>query len=164
MRFERIQDLREAGFVGFLSVARLAETGCTAVPNEPGVYVVCVDAAGLPRFRSRSPAGRHKGKDPTIPVGELRSRWVAKSCVLYIGKAGGVGTKTDLRKRVRGYIRHGTGHSAGHWGGRAIWQLLQARRIRIAWRGCRDPRKVERQMISAFLKQYGIRPFANRVS
>jgi hypothetical protein len=44
--------------------------------------------------------------------------------ILYIGKAGGPGNKSTLRKRLTAYLRGGrTGKYAGHQRGKDIWTL-----------------------------------------
>ncbi|MGE5802621.1 MAG: hypothetical protein ACM358_10205 [Gemmatimonadota bacterium] len=117
------------------------------------------DRRRRPRVLSASPAGRWKGKNPTLPAAPLRAAWVGESPVLYIGKA-----STSLKGRLRAYLRHGAGHSAGHWGGRAIWQLAGSDQLLVAWRLQRDARAVERELIASFVRTYGKRPFANRTA
>jgi hypothetical protein len=99
-------------------------------------------------------------------VSELAARWVSDSPVLYIGKAGGSGTRATLRSRLITYLRHGAGHRAALWGGRAIWQLADAERLLVGWRTIEDmdPRAVERAELAAFVERHGKRPFANRAS
>jgi hypothetical protein len=128
------------------------------------VYVVVRLDQFSPAFLAQSPAGRFKGRDPTIPVEELRAGWTDESPVLYIGKAGGVGTRATLRSRLAAYIRHGYGSRAAHWGGRAIWQLSNVPDLLVGWRSTLpdDPRDVERAMIEEFVARFGQRPFANR--
>lgn len=48
--FTSIADLRQAGFLGFVSIAELVESDFTVVPDEPGVYVVCRQLSGPPAF------------------------------------------------------------------------------------------------------------------
>lgn len=164
MAFVSTAALRSAGFVGFLSVRELAATRLSAVPDVPGVYVVVREAAGSPVFLASSPAGHFKGRDPTLPKQELERAWVAGTCVVYIGKAGGAGTDATLRERLRCFLSFGRGARAAHWGGRATWQLADAADLLIAWRPTADeePRDVERGLIADFVAQYGQRPIANR--
>jgi hypothetical protein len=164
LQFNSIDELREFGFAGFLSIEHIVKSEFSAVPDVPGVYIVYSEPSPQGRFLTTSPAGYHKGRDPTIGLDELDSRWVAEACVLYIGKAGGPGMAATLRKRIRSYIRHGAGSSAGHWGGRAIWQLDPSNSIKFAWMPTDNPRVVERDLIVAFEQRHGRRPFANRVS
>jgi hypothetical protein len=162
--FTSIADLREAGFLGFISVAELFESRFVVVPDQPGVYVVCRQASGPPSFLERSPAGLHKSKDPTLPMSELECRWVPGTCVVYIGKAGGLGLQATLRSRVRAYVRLGRGRRSGHWGGRAIWQLADSLSLCFGWLPAEDPRALERELITLFQRLHGHRPFANRAS
>jgi hypothetical protein len=162
--FESMASLRAAGFVGFVKVTELLESGFGAVPAAPGIYVVVRDVAHMPVFLVASPAGWLKGRDPSLPATELETRWLQDTAVLYLGKAGGAGTRATLRTRLSAYLRHGSGSRSPHWGGRAIWQLEDAADLLVAWRVLLDeePRAVERASLVAFLHQYGQRPFANR--
>lgn len=156
MPFDSIKAARAAGFEGFVPADELRER-LDQVPDVPGVYLILTDRRKHARVLTRSYAGLWKGKNPTLPVAELRTAWVTTSAVLYIGKAG-----TSLRTRLRAYLRHGAGHAAAHWGGRAIWQLADSGRLLVAWRLQREPRAIERALIAEFAKQHGKRPFANR--
>jgi len=134
------------------------------VPAAPGVYVIVRDTPSPPVFLPASPAGRLRGRDPSLPVAELEDAWVEDTCLLYLGKAGGVGTHATLRRRLSAYLRHGRGARAAHWGGRAIWQLSDAADLLVGWMVLVDeePRAVERAGLTAFVARYGQRPFANR--
>ena len=48
-------------------------------------------------------------EEPNRPVSELENNWVGDTCVVYIGKAGGVDasgkkSKSTLRKRINAYL------------------------------------------------------------
>jgi hypothetical protein len=121
-------------------------------------------STSAPRFRSKSPAGHLKGRDPTIRRAELRRRWVPDTPVIYIGKAGASSNRSTLRSRLKTYLSHGDGRKAPHWGGRAIWQLTDAERLVVAWRivTSEEPREVEKRYIRGFQAEFGRRPSANR--
>jgi len=165
MRFDSLERIRAAGFEGFHSIASLRGSLLAPVPETPGIYLILRDAEQTPRFLSKSPAGKFKKRDPTLPLAELRAAWLPSSTVLYIGKAGGLLTRATLRSRLRAYLRHGAGASAAHWGGRAIWQLADSSELLVAWRfeAGQRTRDTERALIGEFLKEYHRRPFANRV-
>ena len=58
----------------------------------------------------------------------------------------------------------GQGKPVGHWGGRLIWQLEDAKDLIVCWKVLEkeEPREEEKKMIQAFKKQHeGKRPFAN---
>lgn len=150
--------LAAAGFQGFSTLADLDES---SAPPEPGVYAVLRPSVELPVFRAESPAGKFKGKDPTVPVTALAEAWVPGVAVLYLGKAGG---RKGLSRRLGEYRRHGSGRRVGHWGGRFIWQLVDSADLLVAWKATpdTDPEQVEAELIAAFVSQYGQRPFANR--
>ncbi|MCD2469538.1 hypothetical protein MBT42_39165 [Streptomyces sp. MBT42] len=114
-----------------------------------------------PVFLERSPAGRHKGLDPSATVAALNSSWVPGASVVYIGKAAG---RHGLRKRLNAYCREGQGRNAGHSGGVYIWQLADSAELLVCWRITADqsPASAEGELISAFRAANGKIPFANR--
>ena len=166
MNFESLRDLRDAGFEGFRSVRDLWHSRLVDVPQVTGMYVIARSDLRSPSFLEVSPAGRFKGRDPTIPVAELRDAWVPETCVLYIGKAGELGGDASLRSRLTTYLRHGHGRRSPHWGGRAIWQLSDAGDLLVCWRELspEETRNMERNSIAAFVAHFGKRPFANRAA
>lgn len=146
--------LKREGFVGWLSFAEARASG--DCPMTGGVYVVTYSGGSPVQFLSESPAGRFKGRDPTVPASVLAANWIA-SDVVYIGKA------DQLRRRIRQFADFGVGKAIGHWGGRLIWQLAQPDLLRIAWKETpgRVPVEVEAEMIALFRSHYGKPPFAN---
>jgi hypothetical protein len=146
--------LATAGFACFVRVADL-QTSTASVPRGPGVYVVVAPSAGQARFLTASIGGRFKGKDPSVPVSVLSSRWHATTDVLYIGKA------TSLRSRVGQLVRFGGGSPVGHWGGRYLWQVAGSAEFLVAWRAAADPRADEVDLLAEFVEQYGALPYAN---
>jgi hypothetical protein len=103
----------------------------------------------------KSPGGWFKGKDPTVDVSILESNWVNGSDVIYVGKA------DDLHRRLRQYIDFGAGRPVGHWGGRLIWQLSQSTDLLLAWTVDRAALAREAALISDFVEEFGVMPFAN---
>jgi hypothetical protein len=142
-------DLETRGFTGFIP---FTSTPPSAVPDEPGVYVVL--GTGTPTFLDSSPAGAWNG-DPTVPVDVLRARWLAMTPTLYIGKA-----EASLRKRTSAYRRHGAGSNARHWGGRYLWQV-EGLEVLLAWRTHPNAKALETEMLREFSKLYAALPFAN---
>lgn len=155
--------LRQAGFEGFVSADVLRDSRCVQVPESPGVYLVVRGSKADPEFLRESPAGRFKGRDPSVPAAVLRANWIPSASVLYIGKAGGATSSATLRQRLWSYIRFGTGEPVGHWGGRLIWQFSRAWSLQFAWKPTpmQEPRDVERRLLSEFVAAHGSRPFAN---
>jgi len=147
--------LGATGFEGFLTTRELSAGRMKDVPALPGIYVVISDVAEQPAFLASSIGGRFKGKDPTIAVSALESRWVAATDVLYIGKA------DQLRRRVAQLCRYAAGEPVGHWGGRHLWQVVGCENFSIAWLPVEDPFEGERQLIEEFKDEFGCLPFAN---
>ena len=163
--FSNRRSLIDVGFRGFVTVDRI-RVDPNLLPKEPGIYLVIRPTRTAPRFLRRSPAHHWKGRNPSLSVNDLRNAWCPRSLVLYIGKAGTEGGKATLRSRLRAYVRSGAGHAAGHWGGRAIWQLGSSKDLQVAWRAttAEHARRLERHLIAAFGRQFGKRPFANRAT
>ena len=163
MDFSR-HGLEVFGFTGFMRVADLKKPGgCNVIPKQMGVYVVVRENAIAPTFLERSIAGHFKGKDPTLPVEELRRNWVNGACVVYIGKAGGPAEDSTLRSRLKQYMDFGCGRPVGHRGGRMIWQLADCDDLLVAWKLLEgiEPLDVEQELLEAFDAIYGKRPYAN---
>lgn len=163
MRFQTVEDLKHAGFAGFISVEYL-RTDTSVIPACVGVYMVVRTMECTPEYLEVGTGGFYKGKNPNVAIHELESNWVDATCVVYIGKAGTMGKKQTLRKRIGQYIRFGNGEDVGHYGGRLIWQLKDSSQLLFCWKELLDeePRDVEHNLISEFKLQYdGRRPFAN---
>ena len=152
--------LEADGFGGFV---RFDDLHGAEVPVVPGVYVIVRQRDGEPEFLPSSPAGRFKGKDPSVTRERLEAEWVTGTGVIYIGKAsGGVSGTRGLRKRLDEFRRFGEGKPVGHWGGRLIWQLDESDTLLVCWKKTSvEPAIVESAMIQDFMTEFGRRPFAN---
>lgn len=152
--------LWQGGFVGFVPFSALP---ASEVPTEPGVYAVLRTSVAPPTFLDTSTASRFKGKDPSVSVDVLASKWVVGPEVIYVGKAtpGNTGRR-GLRKRLDEYRRSGAGEPVGHWGGRYIWQLADQAELLVAWNPApEDATTVESRMLRDFIDRYRALPFAN---
>lgn len=159
-RFTRAE-LEQVGFLGWTPAGGLTRN---ALPKGiQGVYIAYRRTADAPMFLSVSSAGMRRGRDPTIPIPDLVEAWIPECQVVYIGKAHLTAT-SDLQKRVWAFVRQGRGRNAGHWGGRATWQLADGQKLLVAWMETkRDPREVESELLTTFVKRNGRLPFANMV-
>ena len=145
------------GFEGFKTIRELVEEK-KLIPAQKGVYVVLRESESTPQFLLKGTGGHFKGKDPNVPISELKENWVEGTPIVYIGKSNG------LCKRLSQYLRFGQGANVSHWGGRYIWQLVDYLDLVICWKTLEDddPREMERLMIAEFKENHaGKRPFAN---
>ena len=177
MEYRTIEDLKKAGFEGFCSVEKLRDD-LSDIPAVQGVYMVVYQGDRMPEFlvvgtgglkRKKDKNGKLKITNPNVAVSELKSNWVADTCVVYIGKAGGVNkngkkSKSTLNKRISDYLDFGNGEPVGHWGGRYIWQIKEAKKLLFCWKATprSNPEEVEKELIAEFKLLHGDkRPFAN---
>jgi hypothetical protein len=152
-------DLETCGFVGWETWEDLRHSGFERVPADPLVYVVYRPATSTPTFRKTSPAGHHKGQDPTVAIPVLEENWVASSQVMNIGKA------DKGSRRLGEYGRFGAGANIGHKGGRYIWQLADSGELLVAWHVISWDELAldyEKRLLAHFAAQHdGAWPFAN---
>lgn len=164
MNFNRIEDIQQAGFSGFVAISALQTSECCEIPRLPGVYMVVRPNPVNPDFLGESTGGHFKGKNPAVAVALLKGKWVEDALVLYVGKAGGPGAIATLNSRIRLYMQFGQGKPVGHWGGRYIWQLRHSGNLLVCWKTSdAAPRTVENGLIQEFERAYGKLPFANLV-
>lgn len=162
MDFNNIDDIKSKGFKGFKTIRDLW-TDKSDIPDIKGVYLLLTPTPDRPTFINPGVGGYFKGKDPNLPIDQLKDNWVTGSQVVYIGKAGSLTGQSTLKKRIKQYLRFGQGKNVGHWGGRLIWQLTNHPDLTFCWQTTngQNPRDVERTLINDFVQQFGSRPFAN---
>ena len=158
-----VSGLQKLDFAGFVSVKTL-RTKAHLIPSEPGVYLILRDSDSPPKFLSVGTGGNFKNRDPNVSVTRLKNEWVPDSIIVYVGKAGGVGVKSNLKIRIKQLIKFGEGKKAPHWGGRFVWQLCDSEQLLLCWKVAREsqPKEIEKMIIGKFKRSYGgKRPFAN---
>lgn len=162
MDFNNIEWIRSEGFAGFLSIRNL-QNDISPVPDKMGVYFLIHNGVQTPKFIDPGSGGFFKGKDPNVPISELNQNWVSGANVVYIGKAGGIGSKSTLKKRLKQYMQFGLGKNIGHYGGRYIWQLQDSGEIKICWKTIvgSGPELIETEYLRMFHDQFNKLPFAN---
>jgi hypothetical protein len=161
MEFKNIEEVREAGFVGFKKMKELFADDA-AIPKITGVYLI-LNPTKSAEFLTVGTGGHFKGRNPNVTLAELNNSWVEDTIVVYIGKAGKDGNSATLQSRLRQYFDFGQGKKVGHWGGRYIWQLSNSSDLLVCWKSLPtdDPRKIESQLILEFVSKYSKLPFAN---
>lgn len=162
MKFNTLDDIKDAGFSGFKTVMELINNN-SLIPTVRGVYFVLHTQQKKPGFLPIGTGGFFKEKDPNVSIAELESNWVENTAVIYIGKAGGGKSKATLRSRLNQYLQFGQGAKVGHWGGRLIWQIIDAQELVICWKPLPtgDPELLEKELIQKFQSIYSKRPLAN---
>jgi hypothetical protein len=161
MEFKNIEQIKEAGFVGFKKMKELFADNST-IPDIKGVYLI-LNPSKSAEFLTVGTGGQFKGKNPNVEIEVLFKNWVDDTIVVYIGKAGKEGSSATLQSRLRQYFDFGKGKKVGHWGGRLIWQLSNSADLLVCWKSLPtdDPRKIESQLIMEFVSKYSKLPFAN---
>ena len=134
----------------------LHDTECADIPDQPGIYFVCVPQEMDIQFQPTAP-NQHA---PLYGENILQEKYrrCGNKTVLYIGKASG---KRGLRQRLRQYIKYGWDEAVNHKGGRAIWQVEHAERLMLTYEVCIDADAREHRLLNNFRDQYGTLPLAN---
>lgn len=162
VNFNNIEDLKKNGFTGFKSVRELW-INKSNIPRVKGVYLVINPTFKKTEFIDPGVGGFFKGKNPNVSITELKNNYVENSQIIYIGKAGSPTGQATLNSRLGQYLRFGETKNVGHWGGRLIWQLKNHNDLIFCWKPTvyDDPRDIEKHLLNEYIKQFGVRPFAN---
>ena len=159
MKFDSVDSLKVAGFVGFKSIKELINRW-SDIPLDRGIYMVLYTGRNRPKFVVKGTGGFFEGKDPNVPVAELDSSWVDGSVVIYVGRTG-----ISFRKRFSQLFDFGQGKPAAHYGGRYIWQIQDREELSLCWLPCpngwRGTEELEDEIMHEFKRIYGKLPFAN---
>ena len=144
--------------LGFRGWKRFGSVERSDLPPGRGVYVVVREPGERPTFLAESVGGPHKHRPLTVGIDELQHAWRDEAEIVYVGKAGG---GHGLKGRLWAYARQGRGHSAGHAGGRFLWQLPESGQLLVGWRELVDVGEVEEALLSLHIERFDRRPFAN---
>lgn len=173
--FSTLGGIEKMGFVGPIKIAdwplskvEIADwrkAGKSHPNNAKGIYLIVLNNRSPVHFVEPGTGGHYKNKDPNVKTEILEKDWIPKTCVLYIGKAGGSKYKTGLQDRLNAYMKFGRRKPVPHWGGRYIWQIRGHGELLVYWKELpnqdQDPRTVESLLLQEFEKQYDRLPFAN---
>ena len=164
MNFDDIEEIKKAGFIGFKKMSELF-IDSSLISKIKGVYLILNPDKKF-EFLTVGTGGHFKGKNPNVPISELKANLVDNTIVIYIGKAGKNGSKATLQSRLKQYFSFGQGGNVGHWGGRLIWQLKNSKELVVCWKALptEDPRTIESGLIQQFVSKFSKRPFANLTS
>ncbi|MDC9723987.1 MAG: hypothetical protein PSN34_14610 [Urechidicola sp.] len=162
MNFNDRTEIEKNGFKGFKTVKELWNDK-NPIPKTKGVYLIIDPNFKKTEFLPTGVGGFFKGKDPNVSIPELKSNLITNSQVVYIGKAGSPTGQATLNSRLGQYLRFGQTKNVGHWGGRYIWQIKKHSDLIFCWKLTPndDPREIEKQLLSQYIKNFGNRPFAN---
>lgn len=134
------------GFVPFLGMDR------TLLPPRRGIYAILLEQRNRPDFLSTNIVTRRK----PYPVKRLEAKWLDRMPVVYVGSAEPV---DGLFGRLGDFARQ----SSSHTGGRALWQIANARDLVVSWVETPDhtAEVVEKTYLQAFKSEFDHYPFAN---
>ncbi|MDE0209492.1 MAG: hypothetical protein OXJ64_06375 [Boseongicola sp.] len=136
------------------------------LPTSPGVYAVCLSDWEVRAFTRHAGRARHASPADVSQLSDKRDQILAAgpTDILYIGKAGGRGTRT-LRNRIRELARFGAGRALNHRGGARLWQLDGIDEAHVHMWCCPRGRaeSLESELLDRFRTDHGDWPFANCV-
>ncbi|MEH7224460.1 hypothetical protein V7112_11695 [Bacillus sp. JJ1566] len=164
MDYNNLKSIKDYGFEGYIPVSQLMQDH-SIIPHIRGVYMVLYTPDYSPEFLMEGTGGFFKGKDPNVPLEELKDNWVNDTKVVYIGKAGGEKSSATLNSRIKQFLKFGSGKNVSHFGGRLIWQIENIDDLIICWKELPvdNPHDVKKHLIKRFTKIHRKRPFANLV-
>jgi hypothetical protein len=160
VRVPLVDGINLTGFVEAGTIRDIVNPAYASVPATPGVYLVRRSGSQQPTFLQVSRAGRFKSADPSYPPDVVRSNWVPGATVLYVGKTD---SGRGLRHRLSLLTAFAAGKPVAHRGGRMLWHLTDWPDLVIAYRTCERGKagQAESDLIDAFRRCHGVRPFAN---
>lgn len=145
---------------GFINVGKIKDwkNWITNLPKEKGVYAITRDNGNDPCFLEIGTGGFFKDENPNVSIKELLDKWnKSNHTIMYIGRTGYDLKDSDatLYRRVKDYMRFGSGEKAPHRGGKFIWQLADSKDFDVWYKVSDKPETLESELIE------NLNPFAN---
>ncbi len=154
---------RRMSYTGIATIRRLMNGNYSGIPTEQGIFMILNN-----KRRTLNPSyfltiqqqnQKYKKMLNVQPQTALR-RWIDTSPVLYIGAT------SNLRARIRKFIKFGMGLTADPCGGWYIWLLKYNKPLFVCWiplpPKC-NPHDVKKLLLQMFVRFYGKRPYANLI-
>lgn len=130
------------------------------IPRCGGIYKVYIPHNFVVKFRSDSDAPYINKQLKEVDV--LQEKWneICKNPgyedgLIYIGKS------TNLRRRLREFVRTGYGDAINHYGGSSIFQLENNKQLIIRIFECENCEEREAEEIDTYLSFRKVLPLAN---
>ncbi len=153
--------LKKRGFTECYSVKNpLGIWDAHKPPLGKGIYLVIWNRKNRPEFRDQ---GTWKGfKRLHVSTDVLKAKWVKNALIIYVG-ANEEDKKGNLKDRIEQLIDFGSGNGTTHRGGRYMWQIKNAKDLKICWKTVADDKQEDekKKMLAEFKRTHGKLPFAN---
>jgi len=152
--------LKEFKYLGLIKDLKSINYDWGQVPSTSGVYIIVYKRLNRPRFLVEGTGGWFRKKNPNVSIEKLNDKWINfesnEDRILYIGQS------SNLRKRMKLFVRFGKGSPVGKWGGRYIWQIAGVDKLEVYFKETDAPREKEKQLIRSFKNSHKEKlPFAN---
>lgn len=130
------------------------------IPRCGGIYKVYLPANFIVKFRPDSDAPYKNKQLKSVEI--LQNKWIEickypgyEDRLVYIGKS------TNLRRRIREFVRTGYGEAINHYGGSSIFQLENNKQLQIKVYECENCEEREAEEIDNYIKFRKVLPLAN---
>jgi len=140
-----------------MTVESLYGDRCANVPQQGGIYFVCVPEGFTVTILEHTTAITEHGGDTLLyAAGMLREKYQrGDKRILYIGKG------DVLNMRIRQLVRYAYGEVNNHRGGRALWQVEGNKQLVVGWFACEDAAAWESNLLHQYQAAHCTLPLAN---